>query len=169
VINTGSGLYGFGVQLLNDADNNTISNNVINTNNSSTSTLNYAGVLINSNPSSITGTGASLCDNNIVSGNTINGGYAGVAIVANSTTSQVFDNQVLNNTINDFYVYGVYLNGNVGTLVQGNDISRPTRSTVSTFYGVYFNTISLNTVVNANRAARHRHHSQSRMRSSTSS
>lgn len=151
VINTGTGTYGYGVQLLNDADHNTISNCVISTNNSSTSTINYAGVLINSTPSAITTTGASLCDSNTVIGNTITGGYAGVAIVANTTTSQVFGNKILNNTITDFYSYGIYLNGNVGTLIEGNDISRPLRSTVTTFYGVYYNTISLNTIINANK------------------
>lgn len=151
VINTGAGTYGFGVQILNDADSNTVSNCIINTNNSSTSTTNYAGVLINSTASGITTTGASLCDGNTVSGNIITGGYAGVAIVANTTTSQVLNNKVLNNTITDFYIYGIYINGNVGTLIEGNDISRPLRSTVSTFYGVYFNTISLNTVVSKNK------------------
>ncbi|HMU08541.1 MAG TPA: hypothetical protein PKC54_00930 [Ferruginibacter sp.] len=151
VINTGTGTYGYGVQMLNNADNNTVSNCIINTNTGSTSTTNYAGVLINSTASAITTAGASLCDNNTVSGNTINGGLAGVAIVANTTTSQVFNNKVLNNTITDFYNYGVYINGNVGTLIEGNDISRPARSTVTTFYGVFLTTISLNTVVSKNK------------------
>jgi len=151
IINTGAGTYGYGVQMLNDADNNTVSNCTINTNNSSTSTTNYAGVLINSTASAITTAGASLCDNNTVSGNTINGGLAGVAIVGNTTTSQVFGNRVLNNTITDFYNYGIYINGNVGTLIEGNDISRPLRSTVTIFYGVFFTTISTNTIVNKNK------------------
>ncbi|MEO6254207.1 MAG: hypothetical protein ABIO79_12915, partial [Ferruginibacter sp.] len=151
ILNTGAGTYGYGVQLLNDADNNTISNCTINTNISSTSTTNYAGVLINSTASAITTAGASLCDNNTITGNTITGGLAGVAIVANTTTSQVFGNRILNNTIKDFYNYGVYINGNVGTLIEGNDISRPLRSVVTIFYGVFYTTISLNTGVNANK------------------
>jgi trimeric autotransporter adhesin len=151
VINTGAGTYGYGVQMLNDADNNTVSNCTITTNNSSTSTTNYAGILINSTASAITTAGASLCDNNTITGNTINGGLAGVAIVGNTNTSQVLGNRVMNNTITDFYNYGVYLNGNVGTLVEGNDISRPLRATVTTFYGVFLTTISTGTIINKNR------------------
>ena len=151
IINTGAGAYGYGVHILNDADNNTVSNCVINTNTSSTSNLNYAGVVINGSSSTLTASSVSLCDNNTISNNTITGGFVGVAIVANSITSQVFGNKVMNNTIREFYNFGIYLNGNVSSLVEGNDFSRPTRTVFNTFYGVYFNNISLNVRVNKNK------------------
>lgn len=42
------------------------------------------------------------------------------------------------------------MNGNDGTLVEGNDISRPQRTAVTTFYGVYFTSISKNCIVSKN-------------------
>lgn len=151
IINAGAGTFGFGVQMLNDADNNTISNCIINNNTASTSAVNYAGIVINSTPAAITTTGASLCDNNTITGNTITGGYAGVAIVANGSTSMVLNNKITNNLIKEFYEYGVYLNGNNNTLVEGNDVTRPTRSTVTTFRGIGLSGVSLNTLISKNR------------------
>jgi hypothetical protein len=151
VINTGAGTYGFGVQLLNDADNNTIKNCIITTNNSSTSTVNYAGIVINSSASSVIATGASLCDNNLVTGNTITGGYAGISVAANGTTSQVLNNRVTKNLVTDFYEYGIFMNGSVGGLIDSNDVSRPTRATVTTFRGVSLSGNNLSTKVSRNR------------------
>lgn len=151
VINTGAGTYGYGVQLLNDADNNTINNCTITTNNSSTSTTNYAGVLINSTPGAIITAGSSLCDNNTISGNTITGGYMGIGVIANGSTSEVNNNSVVNNIVRDFYLYGIYLNGNNNTLVEGNNISRPARTTISEFRGIYLTANSRNTKISKNR------------------
>lgn len=150
-IHTGSGTHGYGVQLLNDADNNTVKNCIILTDSSATGTT-YAGILITpTNAAAPTGTGASLCDNNTFIGNTINGGYTGISLTANGSTSSILGNKVINNRIEDFYLYGIYMNGNEGTLVEGNDISRPKRTAFSTFYGVYFTGISKSTVVSKNR------------------
>ena len=131
--------FGVGVQMLNNADNNTVNNCTININTVSTSTVNYAGVLINGSTTSITGTGTSLCDNNTISFNTITGGYAGVAIVANGNTSIVNNNRILYNNIKDFHTYGVHVNGTTNLLVEGNTISRPVRdNSGTTVYGIYF-------------------------------
>ncbi|RYZ55556.1 MAG: hypothetical protein EOP49_02605, partial [Sphingobacteriales bacterium] len=151
VINSLAGTYGYGVQIMNDADFNTVSNCTININATSSSTTSYAGILINSSATGVTTAGTTLCDNNIITGNTINGGYAGVAVVGSGSTSMVFANQVTNNTIKDFYEYGVLLNGNNGGLVEGNDISRPSRPIVGTFRGISFTSASLNTHVTRNR------------------
>ncbi|CAF3774793.1 unnamed protein product [Rotaria sp. Silwood1] len=148
---TGTGTYAYGVQMLNNADNNTVSNCTINIDQTSTSSTNYAGVVINSIATAITTTGASLCDSNTITGNTIIGGYAGVAIVGNTSTSMVYNNKVTNNTIRDFYLYGVYQNGGNGTVIQGNDFHRPNRSTVSNFDGVYLTAISYNTNISKNK------------------
>ncbi|MBL7741540.1 MAG: gliding motility-associated C-terminal domain-containing protein [Chitinophagaceae bacterium] len=144
--------YGYGVQMINNADNNTVNNCTININTTSTSTTNYAGVLINSSTTSVTATGDSRCDNNIISFNTITGGYAGVAVVANSATNQTQSNRVLFNTIMDFHTYGVYVNGSNNILVEGNNISRPIRDNSGTIvYGIYFTTVSQNARISKNR------------------
>lgn len=152
-----TGTYGYGVQLINNSDNNIISNCIVSVDPAliSTSGGNFAGILINSaaSPSIITSsTGASLCDSNIITGNLISGGNAGIAIVANGANSMVYHNKIINNTIRDFYSGGgVYLNGGNGTVIEGNDISRPTRVVVGIFYGIQMNGVSYGTVVSKNK------------------
>ncbi|MBL7743093.1 MAG: gliding motility-associated C-terminal domain-containing protein [Chitinophagaceae bacterium] len=144
--------YGYGVQMINNADNNTINNCTININTTSTSTANYAGVVINSSATGITTTGDSRCDNNTVSFTTITGGYIGVAVVANGSTNQVLNNRILFNTITDFYAYGIYVNGTNNILVEGNNVSRPVRDNSGTIvYGIYFTGISQNAKISKNR------------------
>jgi hypothetical protein len=131
--------YGFGVQLTNNADNNTINNCTINLNTSSTST-NYAGIVISNSATSAVGTGDTRCDNNTISFNTVNGGYYGITLVANGTTDVINNNTIFNNTVKDFYSYGIYVNGAVNSLIEGNNISRPTRTVLTTHYGIYVTT-----------------------------
>lgn len=145
-----NGTYGFGIHLTNDADSNTISNCVVDINLTSTST-NFAGIVISSTGSSATTTGASNCDYNTITGNTINGGYYGISLVANGATNMIYGNVVTNNNVLDFYQYGIYINGNDGTLIEGNDISRPARTTLTNFYGVYHTGVSYNMLVFKNR------------------
>lgn len=144
-----NGTYGFGVQLTNGADSNTISNCVVDINITSTST-NYAGIVVSSSLTSATGTGNTDCDGNTITGNVINGGYYGITLVANSSTYMIFGNRVTNNHVNDVYYYGIYLNGNNGTLVEGNNISRPSRTNPSTFYGIYLTSVSYSITVSKN-------------------
>ena len=148
---SGTSGFGYGIQLLNDADSNIIQNCNISVDATSTSTSSYAGILINSNPASITGTGNSACDSNRIIGNAVTGGYAGIGIVANGSTFVVNDNHVINNTITDFYNYGIYLNGNQRTVIDGNDISRPFRAVVSDFEGIYLASGNTSTQISNNR------------------
>ncbi|RYZ38495.1 MAG: right-handed parallel beta-helix repeat-containing protein, partial [Sphingobacteriales bacterium] len=127
--------YGFGVHLINNADSNVIRNCNILINTTSTST-NYAGIVISNSETSATTSGATRCDGNLVDNNTITGGYYGITLTGN-TAEPVTGNQFINNRIRDFYNYGIYLNIVGPTLVEKNDISRPTRTVLTTFYGVY--------------------------------
>ncbi|HEX6915886.1 MAG TPA: T9SS type A sorting domain-containing protein [Chitinophagaceae bacterium] len=149
-----SGEYGYGVQMVNDADNNTVSGCTINVavTPATASSTSFAGVVINaSTATTATGTGDSKCDNNTITRNTINGGYLGIGVIANSSTNTVTGNKIKGNTITNFYTYGVYLNGNISTLVDSNDVSRPARATVSSYYGVYMTGVSRSTVISRNR------------------
>lgn len=145
-----NGTYGFGFHLLNDADSNTISNCAVDINITSTST-NFAGIAISGSATSAVGTGGTNCDYNTISGNVINGGYYGITLVANSSSNMIYGNRVLNNYVNDFYSFGIYLNGNDGAIVEGNDISRPLRANTTTFYGIYLININYNTLVSKNK------------------
>ncbi|RYE14218.1 MAG: hypothetical protein EOP51_28515, partial [Sphingobacteriales bacterium] len=69
--------YGFGFHLMNDANTNSIVGCTINMNLTSTST-NYAGIVVSGSATSATGTGSTLSDDNIIANNTINGGSLGI-------------------------------------------------------------------------------------------
>lgn len=132
--------YGFGFHLLNSADSNIIRKCDIQLSTATTSS-NFAGI-VSSIGTTATSTGVNESDYNLIENNTITGGYYGITQVG-STTNAVGNNKLVNNKIRDFYLYGVYLSGNFRTTVKGNQISRPTRTALSTFYGIY--ATSLNT------------------------
>lgn len=148
----GAGTYGFGIQLFNNADSNTINNCTVHITDASTST-NFAGIVISNSESSATGTGNSLCDGNTISNNTINGGYYAITCVGGTTssTTKVENNRIFGNQVKDFYLYGIYLAGSHNTLVEANNISRLNRVAFSTFYGVYLSTANSAASISKNR------------------
>lgn len=148
---TGAGtFYGYGVQLINNADSNSIRNCTIKSNLLSAYSNSYAGIVINSSASGATTSGPTLCDSNSIVNNTITGGYVSVTVVG-SNTDAIARNLVQGNTLRDFYNYGVYVAGSFGTVVSGNDISRPALSVPGDFYGVQVSTLNTNTLVTGNR------------------
>ncbi|MCZ2443830.1 MAG: right-handed parallel beta-helix repeat-containing protein, partial [Flavobacteriales bacterium] len=141
--------YGFGFQLMNDANNNMINGCTINIDPSETST-NYAGIVISGSATSATGTGTVLCDDNIITNNNITGGYYGITLVGSSTEANR-NNFIVGNNITDTYFYGIYVLGSFNTLIEGNNIERPSRTAVSTFYGIYFTGLSVSAEISKNR------------------
>ena len=142
--------YGFAVHMLNDADSNVVRNSRILSNTSSTSAVNFAGVVISSSETSANATGATRCDGNLIENNTIIGGHYGITLTG-STAEPVLNNRFINNRVQDFNSYGIYMNTVGATLVEGNDISRPTRTIMTTFYGVYGTGVSNNVQVSKNK------------------
>lgn len=141
--------YGFGVHLINGASFNTFSNCTISVDTVTTST-NYAGIVLSPTASSATTTGDNAqCNNNVFSYNTIVGGYYGVTMIASSVTSNA-SNKFIGNNIKNFYNYGMYIYGSYGALIDSNTISRPTRSSVSSFYGIYVTSLSTKMVISRN-------------------
>jgi parallel beta-helix repeat protein len=140
--------YGFGIQVLGDADNNIISNNVVNINTSSAST-NYSGIAIGGSATSATATGSNT-DDNVISGNTVTGGNYGISLYGVSTVL-IQNNQIINNIIRDQDEEGIYVTYTNNTLVENNDISRPTRLAPDDFTGIYFSSLSTNARVSKNR------------------
>ncbi|BAV04936.1 gliding motility-associated C-terminal domain-containing protein [Filimonas lacunae] len=132
---TSSSQYGFGVQLINNADSNIIRNCSINVTTSSTSS-NYSGVVINASAASATTSGSTLCDGNLIIGNTVVGGYYGMTMVG-GFGSLIEANRFVNNQVKDFYFYGIYAYYISNAVIEGNSISRPDRTSLSTFYGIY--------------------------------
>ncbi len=142
--------YGYGVQLVNNADSNTVTNCTISANATAVN-QNFAGIVVNAADAGITTPGNTLCDGNIFEGNTITGGYYGITLVG-SAANPIDGNKVSKNNISDFYNTGVYLAGARNTIIDGNTFSRPTRTSVGVGTGVSLTAVvSLATTISNNR------------------
>ena len=146
VINSiGSGTYGHGVQLINNADSNTFRKcTILASQTAAQSTTNYAAVVINSTDASATTatTGITQCDGNLFDRDTISGGYYGVTLMGGATALVINNNRFTNNTIKDFYTYGMYIVGTYNTLIEANTFTRPTRASVITAYPIYLTSVA---------------------------
>ena len=142
--------YGWGVHLMNGADNNLIDSCTIDIENvTSTTTDNSAGIVVANSTSDLNFDGNA--NNNIFSNNTIKGGYQGIIINGASGGVNAVGNQFNKNTIQDFYSNGMELVDNDGTQISFNNIHRSNRVTVTTFVGVELGTGNKNVVINGNR------------------
>jgi hypothetical protein len=107
----------------------------------STSTINSTGLLFSGSNTSTSSTGivASNCavEHSSFLGGPAGGPYYGMRM--NGLTFGVgnFNNRIAHNKFYDAYSHQVYFN-NVDSLVfVGNEMARPTRTTLTTFYGIY--------------------------------
>jgi trimeric autotransporter adhesin len=132
-----SGQYGVGFQFLNNAHHNTIKNCTIAM--SITATISdLVGICMSPVANSYTSTASpSYCDSNTITGNTIIGGNYGLTCTSSATEFHK-GNVFTNNIIRDFRTYGMYINNSLNALVEGNDISRPNRTSgFNGLYGIY--------------------------------
>jgi gliding motility-associated-like protein len=140
--------YGWGIQLMNNADSNVISRNTILLNTTSTSTI-YSGIIFSSSATSAT-TGSALADSNTVIGNTIVGGYYGITLNG-SAADPLKNNVIANNVLREFYYTGIYVNRTENNVIEGNDLSRPNRAVSDEYNGVYVTNPSTGLRVNGNK------------------
>lgn len=148
-INASGGTYGFGIHLTSVADSNKITNCII-TSAANLTTTNFAGIVLSGSVASATTAGNSG-NGNEISGNTINNGYYGITVVGTSAAPFISGNRILNNTIIDHYLYGVYSLGNTGTEFVGNNIRHLNRTATSTTYGLFLTTNTIGAKVERNR------------------
>jgi trimeric autotransporter adhesin len=133
--------YGIGFILSGGATYNKIINCNINIGSVTGSSLS-AGIAFTASQSSATTAGLNgtnnLIDNNVITGNSTGGPYYGIAYSPTNTSNATNTGNIIsNNKIQDFTVYGMYVTYSAGTLFSGNIISRPTKASPTTFYGVY--------------------------------
>ncbi|MCC3156407.1 right-handed parallel beta-helix repeat-containing protein [Hymenobacter sp. 15J16-1T3B] len=131
---TSTSTYGWGIQVMNGSDNDVISNCTVSSSTSSTSSTNFVGIVANNSTSSLT-TGGNAGSNLTIENNTITGGYYGIRI-SGASTAVLPGYQIKNNTLQDFYLYGVDADYTTGAQIIGNDVSRPTRTVLAAFYGI---------------------------------
>lgn len=132
--------FGFGIQMLYDADNNTVKRCKVSVNATSTNPK-YAGIVINPVVDDPASMGAeSYCDSNTVKNNTVTGGYFGISCASKYNNASQFDsygNTIKGNTLIDNAHSGIYISGTAYTLIDSNDISQPTRNTVISYAGIF--------------------------------
>ncbi|HTN47439.1 MAG TPA: GEVED domain-containing protein [Flavipsychrobacter sp.] len=87
---------------------------------------------------------------NMVSGCTIFSGYYNAYVVGNTGTGTNIGNKIINSTSADFYLYGIYFRYQDSALISNNTVHRPTRTSLSTFYGIYLSDGCKNSLVERN-------------------
>jgi hypothetical protein len=126
---------GYCIQMRNGANNNTVKNCQLEIPLTVTTTT-FAGVVLNSGLTPTVYT-ANAPFANTIENNAISGGYYSVTLMGNSTTSPASGNKIINNTLENFHFYGIYSGGQEDYEFIGNDISRPSRPTYTSFYGIF--------------------------------
>ncbi len=124
--------YGLPLQASN-LDHIVIKNSVFTSDTNSTSSF-FGGVFFSSSPTSPSG--ATSIDSLVFDNNTVIGGYYGLALYGNGSdlSTKV---TMTNNKIRGFRYYGTYLYYTDGMLFEGNDISRPFRTSLTSSYAMY--------------------------------
>jgi len=142
--------YGWGFHFINAADSNTVNNCTIDISSvTSTTQSNSAGIVASNSNTSVVSSGNNA-NYLTITGNTITGAYQSIYLYG-STTNKLKGNVIEDNTITDFYTYGIYLYYNDSTVIRGNDVSRPTRTVFSTYYGTYLSTGCEKVLIEKNR------------------
>lgn len=146
--------FGFGIQMMYDADNNTVRRCKVTVNNSSASTR-YAGIVINPIAYDPADDGNfSYCDSNKVINNTVNGGYFGISCASDNSSAidlRSYGNIIKGNTVIDNAHSGIYISGTANTVIDSNDISQPTRNTVLSYAGIYIHNQSYSMTISRNK------------------
>lgn len=102
-----------------------------------------AGIAVSSSLNSASGIAANMGSFNRFIGNTIlgnssGGPYYGISAMANNTEGPNNGYIIQDNIIRDFTNTGIYAYGITGGTIRNNELSRPTKSSPSTFYGMNF-------------------------------
>ncbi|WP_201978956.1 CARDB domain-containing protein [Hymenobacter rubidus] len=147
VIAMPTGNYGWGVQLVNNADNNVVSNCTITCAVAPT----CAGIVSGASVTSITGAGTTANQNVTISGNTVQGGYYGIVVMGATAAAPTPGVVISNNTVRDYYQYGIYAGYLTAPQLIGNEATRPTATSVTTYYGIYLTTGVSGAAVERNR------------------
>ncbi|RAK68077.1 beta strand repeat-containing protein [Hymenobacter edaphi] len=146
---TSTSTYGWGIQVMNAADNDVISNCTVTSSTSSTSSTNYVGIVANNSATSLT-TGGAAGSSLALTNNTVKGGYYGIKLVGTSA-ALLSGYQIQGNTMQDFYLYGIDADYTSGAQIIGNDVSRPTRTVLAAFYGISLGTGNQSADIEKNR------------------
>lgn len=150
--------YAIGMHFMGRADSNIVDNVTIDFTNTTTSTttawIAFSSVTSNATSSIATHNGmGNIIRNSKFLGNPAGGPYYGISVCNGSTeyTTIPSNNQFINNDIINPYVYGFYNTYSSRNSYKGNKISQPSRTSVTTFYGIYLANAGLGDTIEYNR------------------
>ncbi len=142
--------FGWGIHLYNQADHNTIGSCTINLPFISAATPDEAaGIVATASTDSLAAPGNTANHTTITNCQISSGGH-GIRLNG-STGGRAIGNRIINNTIQNFHSYGVYLSNADSTEISGNDIHRANRAKVGPFYGITLSSGCENTLIERNR------------------
>jgi hypothetical protein len=150
---TATGEFGWGLWITGNARHNTFKNATVLVDTAST-TLNFSGIVFSSDPTSAAPfSGQKTGSFNTIENNTIIGGYYGLTVISGGTAAQDTGNVIINNTVTNFRLYGMYFNAQHDLEVIGNDVTRGDRfiNGFASFYGLYFQNRFTNAKIIGNR------------------
>lgn len=151
VVIAGTQNMAYGIHLMSDADSNKVLNCTVISDRIGQTIAGSAGILINGSATNTISLSNSYCDKNLISGNTIIGGYVSISLPS-TATGKTKGNQIVNNIIQDYCGYGIYSANGDSTFFEGNDISRPARNnSATTSWAIYLAGGSTRVKVSKNR------------------
>src|SRR5690606_27438221 len=118
----------------------------VNNNTTSSTTIPFS---VSGSATSGTATSVASGSGNVLNGCKMISGYYGVTFYGNSA-GLGNNNKVLNSVVRDFYLYGIYSYYQTNLQIEGDTIERPSRTTLSTFYGIYMTTGTTGALVERN-------------------
>ncbi len=128
--------YSYGVQLINNADHNTIDGCVVDVDSAEVSSSSFrAGIVLTGSFTSPTSTGQTG-EHNTFSNNQVHGGYYGITQMGVSSVDHKVNNRILNNDVRGQYYMGIYSYGQDGSEIEGNRVELRRAGTTSG-YGIY--------------------------------
>ena len=130
------GIYGWGILLYNNADNNIIRHCTV-TATPTTTSGRFAGIVLSSTVNDAIAPGSAANRNVLLEDNTVHGGYYGITAVGTSVAQPNPGIIIRRNTVRDFHYYGIFVGYLEGVQIVGNDVARPTRLLPDTFYAIY--------------------------------
>ncbi len=132
---SGTGTFGWGIHFTDMASHITINNCIVENNTDQTGT-GFAGIV--GSTSQTTATTAGMSAHSItLTNNTVIGGYYGITFNGPTTGTGSANNVFSNNTVIDYHLYGMYLRAMEASIIHGNNLTRPNRTTTGSFYGIY--------------------------------
>lgn len=150
VIVTTGGSDGFALHMMNGADSNTFNDCTFIASTTATATTSACVTMSASTTSYSTGGGNGTGNN--FNNCTTEGGYFGFVFYgASGSMAANANNSISNCDIRNYYVYGAYNYYQSNATIADNEFTRPTRTPVSTGYGIYMGTGCTNMLVERNR------------------